>query len=283
MLGKFVWHDLMATDVAASKRFYSELFGWRIWQGEHGGYEHVSLGEREIGGIVAPDPGRPLPAHWIGYVAVEDAAQTAARAKEAGGVVHLPPTEIPKIGRFTILGDPRGAAIAAFQATEWKPKDAAQPPPGEFCWDELLTDEPHAVVGFYRALFGWTDEPMEMPGFGTYHLFKRDGRDTFVDVPVSFTEAALGATIEVPSLGGDLELTLPAGTQSGSSFRLRGCGMPSVRGTHRGDHHVTVHVHVPTKLNKRQRELLEEYAVAGGDAIEGRTFFDRVKDAFRPE
>jgi|SRR5579871_3128707 len=175
MLGKFVWHDLMATDVAASKRFYSELFGWRIWQGEHGGYEHVSLGEREIGGIVAPDPGRPLPAHWIGYVAVEDAAQTAARAKEAGGVVHLPPTEIPKIGRFTILGDPRGAAIAAFQATEWKPKDAAQPPPGEFCWDELLTDEPHAVVGFYRALFGWTDEPMEMPGFGTYHLFKRDG------------------------------------------------------------------------------------------------------------
>jgi len=116
-----------------------------------------------------------------------------------------------------------------------------------------------------------------------HHLFKRDGRDTFVDVPVSFTEAALGATIEVPSLGGDLELTLPAGTQSGSSFRLRGCGMPSVRGTHRGDHHVTVHVHVPTKLNKRQRELLEEYAVAGGDAIEGRTFFDRVKDAFRPE
>lgn len=116
-----------------------------------------------------------------------------------------------------------------------------------------------------------------------HRLFKREGRDTFVNVPISFTEAALGSTIEVPSLAGDVELTLPAGTQSGTTLRLRGYGMPSVRGSHRGDHHVTVHVVVPTKLNKRQRDLLEEYAEAGGDAIEERTFFDRVKDAFRPQ
>ena len=116
-----------------------------------------------------------------------------------------------------------------------------------------------------------------------HQLFKRDGRDTFVNVPVSFTEAALGAKIEVPSLAGDVELTLPSGTQSGTAFRLRGYGMPSVRGTQRGDHHVTVHVLVPTKLNKRQRDLLEEYALAGGDAVEDRTFFERVKDAFRPQ
>jgi molecular chaperone DnaJ len=59
--------------------------------------------------------------------------------------------------------------------------------------------------------------------------------------------------------------------------------MPGVRGTHRGDHVVTVHVAVPTKINKRQRELLEEYARAGGDRIEERSFFDKVKDAFKPE
>jgi molecular chaperone DnaJ len=114
-------------------------------------------------------------------------------------------------------------------------------------------------------------------------LFKRDGRDTFVNVPISFTQAALGATIEVPSLAGGVELTLPAGTQSGTTLRLRGYGMPSVRGTQRGDHHVTVRVIVPTKLNKRQRELLEQYSAAGGDTIDERTFFERVKDAFRPE
>jgi molecular chaperone DnaJ len=116
-----------------------------------------------------------------------------------------------------------------------------------------------------------------------HRLFKRNGRDTFVNVPVSFTEAALGATIDVPSLGGDVELALAAGTQSGTTVRLRGYGMPSVRGTQRGDHHVTVHVVVPTKVTKRQRELLEEYARVSDDAIGERTFFERVKDAFRPE
>ena len=113
--------------------------------------------------------------------------------------------------------------------------------------------------------------------------FRREGRDTFVDIPVSFPQATLGAMLQAPSLGGDVEIALAAGTQTGTTVRVRGAGMPSVRGAHRGDHHVTVHVVVPTKLNKRQKETLEEYAVAGGDTIDDRTFFERVKDAFRPE
>lgn len=114
-------------------------------------------------------------------------------------------------------------------------------------------------------------------------LFKRDGHDTLVEVPISFPQAALGASIDVPSLSGEVEVTMAPGTQSGTRFRLRGLGMPKVRGSQRGDHYVTVRVVVPTKLNKRQRELLEDYAQAGGDAIEERTFFERVKEAFRPE
>lgn len=114
-------------------------------------------------------------------------------------------------------------------------------------------------------------------------MFRRDGLDTFVDVPISFPQATLGATIDVPSLEGPLQLTVPPATQSATTMRLRGRGMPSVRGTQRGDHHVTVHVAVPSKLSKRQRELLEEYARAGGDAVEEKSFFDRVKEAFRPE
>jgi molecular chaperone DnaJ len=114
-------------------------------------------------------------------------------------------------------------------------------------------------------------------------LFRRDGLETFIDVPISFPLAALGTTLDVPSLEGPLQLGIPAGTQSGTTLRLRGHGMPSVRGSQRGDHHVTVHVVIPTKLNKRQRETLEEYARAGGDAIEEKSFLDRVKDAFRPE
>ena len=113
--------------------------------------------------------------------------------------------------------------------------------------------------------------------------FKRDGLDTYADVPVSFPQAALGGPITVRSLDGEVELTLAAGTQSGTILRLRGHGMPSVRGGQRGDHHVTIHVMVPTKLNRQQRDMLEEYARAGGDAVEERSFFERVKDAFRPE
>jgi molecular chaperone DnaJ len=114
-------------------------------------------------------------------------------------------------------------------------------------------------------------------------LFKRDGMDTFVDVPVSFPQAALGSTVTVPSLEGELEVTLQPGTQPGTIMRMRGRGMPSVRGTQRGDHHVTIHVVVPTKLNRRQREVLEDYARAGGDTIDERSFFDRVKEKFRGE
>lgn len=114
-------------------------------------------------------------------------------------------------------------------------------------------------------------------------LFRRRGKDTFVDVPVSFPTAALGATIDVPSLHGEVELTLPAGTQSGATLNMRGCGMPAVRGSQFGDHHVTVHVVVPTKMNKRQRDALEAYALSGGDEIDDRSFFQRVKDAFRPD
>ena len=114
-------------------------------------------------------------------------------------------------------------------------------------------------------------------------MFRRDGLDVLIDVPVSFPLAALGGEFNVPSLEGDIPLQINAGTQSGSTYRLRGRGMPSVRGAARGDELVTVHVVVPTKLSKQERDILEEYARAGGDQIEERSFFDRVKDAFRAE
>ncbi len=116
-----------------------------------------------------------------------------------------------------------------------------------------------------------------------HRMFRRDGLDVLLDVPISFPQAALGGEIKVPSLDGDVPVTLAAGTQSGSQYRLRGRGMPSVRGGAKGDELVTVHVVVPTKLSKQERDLLEEYARAGGDEIEEKSFFDRVKDAFRAD
>jgi molecular chaperone DnaJ len=112
--------------------------------------------------------------------------------------------------------------------------------------------------------------------------FRRDAMDLYVDVPVSFPQAALGGEIPVPSMEGEIPLTLQPGTQSGSTYRLRGRGMPSVRGTARGDQLVTVHVVVPTKLSKRERELLEAFSKEGGhERVEDRSFFERVKEVFK--
>jgi len=113
--------------------------------------------------------------------------------------------------------------------------------------------------------------------------FRRDGADLFLDIPISFTQAALGGTVAVESLDGPLELALVAGTQTGSAYRLRARGMPHVRGGSRGDLLVTVHVAVPTKLSRRERDVLEEYAELRGDKIEDRSFFERVKDAFKAD
>lgn len=114
--------------------------------------------------------------------------------------------------------------------------------------------------------------------------FRRDGADLYLDIPISFPQAALGSTVAVNSLEGPVELQIAAGTQTGSLYRMRGHGMPSVRGSSRGDLIVTVHVVVPTKLSKQERELLEGFAAAGGDRVDdAKTFFDRVKDAFRSD
>jgi molecular chaperone DnaJ len=116
-----------------------------------------------------------------------------------------------------------------------------------------------------------------------HERYRRDALDLYIDVPISFPQAALGGEIEVPSMDGPIPLSLQPGTQSGSTYRLRGRGMPSVRGATRGDQLVTVHVVVPTKLSKRERELLEAFAGEGGDRVEERSFFERVKEAFKAD
>lgn len=95
-----------------------------------------------------------------------------------------------------------------------------------------------------------------------HDLFRRDGSDVHCDIPIPFTKAALGGMVKVPTLSGTAEIKVPAGTQHGTVFRLRGKGVPSVRGSGRGDQLVHVIVEVPTKLNADQRQKLEEFEKA---------------------
>ncbi|MGH7996346.1 MAG: molecular chaperone DnaJ, partial [Opitutaceae bacterium] len=115
-----------------------------------------------------------------------------------------------------------------------------------------------------------------------HELFERQGDDLFCEIPIKFTLATLGGTIEVPTLFGKASLKIPAATQSGTTFRLRDKGMPSLRGGRHGDQLVRVHVEVPTSLSAEQRRLLEEFARVSGDASEptSRSFFEKAKKFF---
>ncbi|GMW01259.1 MAG: chaperone protein DnaJ [Candidatus Hydrogenedentota bacterium] len=90
-------------------------------------------------------------------------------------------------------------------------------------------------------------------------IFAREGNDVMCDVPVSFAQAILGDTIRVPTLIGDAELKVPAGTQSGTLFRLRNMGIRDLRGYHKGDQIVRIQVETPTKISREQRELIERF------------------------
>ena len=93
-----------------------------------------------------------------------------------------------------------------------------------------------------------------------HELFKRSDENLFFECPISFADAALGTTIEIPTIdGGKAKIKIPEGTQNGKQFRLRGKGMPYMRGSGNGDLYVQINTEVPISLNKEQRDLLEKF------------------------
>ena len=116
-----------------------------------------------------------------------------------------------------------------------------------------------------------------------HERFRRDGNDLVADLPVSIAQAALGTHFVFPTLDGDEDLLVPAGTQSGREFRLRGRGVPQVQGRGRGDLRVLVRVDVPQRLSKTQEELLRRYAEEAGEVVSppDTSLLGRIKSAFR--
>lgn len=111
--------------------------------------------------------------------------------------------------------------------------------------------------------------------------FEREGANLYCEKQISFVQASLGDIIDVPTIGGEVELKIPPGTQGGSIFRLRNQGMPIMRRNSKGNLYVTVTVVVPQKLNEKQKDLLLEFAEISGEEINTyeKGFFDKVKEA----
>jgi molecular chaperone DnaJ len=115
-----------------------------------------------------------------------------------------------------------------------------------------------------------------------HDVFVRRGDDLHCEVPITFAVAALGGQIDVPTINGEAKLTIPAGTQSGTVFRMRGKGVPNVEGYGRGDQHVRVVVEVPARLNSEQRKKLQEFAALCNDESQPmiKSFLDKAKKWF---
>jgi molecular chaperone DnaJ len=113
-------------------------------------------------------------------------------------------------------------------------------------------------------------------------FFTRDGTNVICEIPVTFVQAALGAELEVPTLDGKVKYTIPEGTQSGSTFRLKGKGIPRINSNVRGDQYVRVFVEVPKNLNEKQKNLLRQFGEAVGEQSyeKRKSFFEKFRDTF---
>ena len=116
-----------------------------------------------------------------------------------------------------------------------------------------------------------------------HKLFERDGYNVYLEMPITFVQAALGDEVEVPTLDGKVKYKIPEGTQSGTVFRLRGKGIQHLRSSQRGDQLIRVNVEVPKKLSDKQKDLLKDFAKETGVGVneQSKNFFDKVRDIFK--
>jgi predicted enzyme related to lactoylglutathione lyase len=156
VVGAPCWNDLYSSDTDRAKTFYGELFGWTTMDPgpEYGGYFLFQKDGKVVAGCMANDGEQGVPDMWTVYLSTDDADRTAEAAKANGGQVHIEPMDVTQNGRFTMLGDPGGAAIGA-----WQPREVhgfeIRGEPGTPSWFELHTRDYDTSIAFYRDVFGW--------------------------------------------------------------------------------------------------------------------------------
>ena len=172
--GRFVWYELLTTNPDAAVAFYGEAVGWKTEPFGPDGYRMWVGSQGPLGGVMRlPDEAAKMgaPSHWMSHVQVASVDESVALATSLGAKVHVPPQDIPTVGRFSVIADPQGAVLSLFTpAGDMKLHDLQAE--GEFCWNELITSDLDAATAFYGELLGWKKvDEMDMGPMGTYRLF----------------------------------------------------------------------------------------------------------------
>lgn len=179
--GDFCWVELATTAPEDATTFYSSLFGWEVYGGEHDSaemrYDHLKANGREIGGLYRLQPEQEqhgIPPHWNNYILSDSIEASMARVQELGGMVHAGPIEVGENGRLAVCMDPTGASFCF-----WQPGSHVgggfQGALGEPCWWELMTGDTGKARAFYHGL-GWTSEDIDMGDGMTYTIFANGDR-----------------------------------------------------------------------------------------------------------
>ncbi len=239
--GRFVWYELMTTDVEAAKAFYGNVVGWGMRDAAVRGmsYTLLTIGEAPVGGLAQlPEDARRMGAEprWLGYIAVNDVDATTRQVKQLGGAVHVPPADIPDIGRFSVVADPQTATLAL---VKWlKPGQAETDEldkPGRVGWHELLAADGEKAFPFYGELLDWRRAESEIDPASTYQPFTVAAQTIggiFTKPPMVpmpfwlyyFNIGDIGAAVEhVKTLGGQI-LEGPVDMPGGS--RVARCADP---------------------------------------------------------
>ena len=178
--GNFVWYELMTRDVNGAIRFYKDVIGWGT-QAFQGGepYTMWTVGETPVGGVTTlSDDAKKMgaPPHWISYVAADDVDALTKKAESLGAKTYVPPSDIPKVGRFSIIADPQGAVIALFKGSGSPMPRPAEATNGHFSWHELVAGEMESAFRFYSQLFGWQKTDAVTSPMGVYQMYGKGGR-----------------------------------------------------------------------------------------------------------
>lgn len=181
--GAFIWYELLTPDMAAARRFYQAVVGWTINEStDMPGMDYRMIvapdglvgGMMELNADMLANGAHPV---WLAYIAVEDVDATVADAVARGGQVHLPPRDIPDVGRFAMLADPQGAPFYVMRGLSDEESGAFDYQGlGHCSWNELSTPDQNAAHDFYEGLFGWTNpESMSMGDMGDYRFLDIGG------------------------------------------------------------------------------------------------------------
>lgn len=166
------WADLSVPDLDGARAFYGAVLGWAFSEPDAstGGYVMARVRGADAAGV-GPLPSPDAPVAWTVYLASDDADASVEAVTAAGGVVHLPPDDVGPFGRMAIVADPTGAAFGIWQAGTTIGAGVVNEP-GALVWEDLRSSDPVAAHAFYRAVFGYRLDPIEMagPDYATFAL-----------------------------------------------------------------------------------------------------------------